>query len=150
MSDIRALPLGVHPMTLDEVHALFVEGAPHQREREPIWATFKSYIDLLGGMLPGTRIIIDGRFATWDECFAPRDIEFIAMIDFLRWARLPDDQRERLKHLRENDNQLDAHFLPDWDTEYAQLIITSLFERVRDHNGQRVPGERKGVIEVHL
>lgn len=149
MSHIDVRPPGVHKMPLAQVEEMFVDAAPFEGERQEIWDSFSTYVTLLGYLVPNTRLIIDGSFTTWNTDHPPHDIDFVAMLDLMVWSALPDDQRDRLKHIRETDDKLDAHFIPDWD-EYLEAIIVAQFEVVRDHEGRRIPGERKGVIEVTL
>ncbi|MFT4051591.1 MAG: hypothetical protein QM677_04980 [Microbacterium sp.] len=136
-------------MTLAQVEALFVDTAPFEGDRRDIWEAFKRYTDLLGELLPGSTLIIDGSFTTWNDTRPPHDIDFAARIDMLAYAALPTHQAERLKHLREASPEIDAHVIPDWDDTLAGWVY-EIFSAARDVNGRRIHGERKGVIEVTL
>lgn len=143
------LPVGVHPMTVDEVYDLFVARAPFRPQREALWRVFTVYTRIAHETVPGTTLLMDGDFTVYRDTVAPRDIQFVAMVDFNQWAGLSETVRDQLQAMRDDARVLDVRYVPDWDLRSRDLWI-EYFSHHRDALGQRVPGVFRGVVEVVL
>jgi hypothetical protein len=68
-----------HAATFDEIHQVFVLGAPHTARRETIFAALRLYADLVWSFFPSARLWINGGFVTHKDS-PPHDVDVAFLV----------------------------------------------------------------------
>lgn len=80
LTDQGLLPLGVHEATLDEVHKVFVDGAPFEPDRRRIFAALEIYAGMLWTELPSAVLWVNGGFVTHKQWAPPADVDVAVLV----------------------------------------------------------------------
>lgn len=158
------LPPGIHSATLDEIHEVFVVGAPFETERALIFTAMALHMhvsrDRLGA---GPVVWVNGGFATHKTWAAPKDVDlaYVVPLALALRARQPDmmdlwtnqDVSAGQPMLVSDRVQpmaglVDAFFIPEMPHSLA--VWQHTWSRVKLEDGTIDPIKEKGFLEVIL
>lgn len=147
------LPPKRHKATLAEVAELFVERAPFSDDRAVVWDTFLVYRRRVLALLPSARFWIDGGFVTHKTWAPPKDLDVVilappAEIDAVELELDPllTDIHADPRH-QPMGGLIDG-FLCALGSGESTAYWSHTWTRVTDCQGELVPGEVKGYVEV--
>lgn len=155
------LPDGIHSATLEEVYERFVLDAPNREDREVLFSTLVGYLGTLKTIVPHGKAWIDGGFAMNKDA-TPHDVDLVFMPSDWEALRAKDPATEALlaslltlqqvfvtspemflDRVQPYGGRIDAFICKPGQERYW-LDTWSNVKR----DGQLVPGESKGFVEV--
>ncbi|MFF1453071.1 DUF6932 family protein [Streptomyces sp. NPDC058274] len=158
------LPAGRHPATLDEMHDLFVAGAPHREARQFIFEAFKIHYSLVRQLFSRGTLWVDGGFCT-HKPEAPKDIDMVIIVDPSEVQAFNSEKEERLLQLltlqgvqvaqpgattprvQPMGGLIDCFFALSTDVDALKMWDLT-WSGVKGTDGKIVPGLTKGYLEV--
>lgn len=81
-----------YQLTIEELHAVFVENAPFSDEREFLFSMFTNYLRQVREIVPDKRVWVDGSFVSMREDRAPSDVDVALLVN----GPTPKQRRELL------------------------------------------------------
>lgn len=153
------LPEGIHSASLGEIHATFVESAPHQERRQVIFDALKAWVGAVSELGVDGILWIDGGFVT-HKANPPEDVDVVLRVKPSTLDGMSHDAEVKFSSLLTDNSDPKTRIQPMGGLVDAFLALRSnpdrtlywkdFWSKVKDDAGNQIAGVYKGFVEVKL